>query len=90
MKSMKRELRRYHKKRMKEKACKIFPKWEEAYKIADHLAYLSSIFYGNPRKHWKVKTKAEHKALMKYIEEIDEFNIPVTKGLMRKTHFKSY
>ena len=56
---MKRAQRRHHLARMKAKAIKAFPDQQNAIKLANHMAKCSCHMCGNPRKHYKQRTRKE-------------------------------
>lgn len=68
---MKRALRRYHKCRMKEKAKKVFPDYDKAHTLGDHLKNCSCDMCCNPRRSgWcDERTRAEIKFDMNAVEQ---------------------
>ena len=75
-----RSLRRSHKERMKRKAASIRPFFEDAFKLADHLAYCSCDMCCNLRRSGYNKQKLTREELfheIKYYEEIDNLDYKV-------------
>lgn len=72
-----RALRRYHSRRMKAKAKRIYPWWPKNYKAADQLQICSCTMCCNPRHScWNSGTNKltwqERNALLLYREGLDE------------------
>lgn len=66
---MSKDIRRYHKQRMKDKAKKIYP-YDYHGKNADNLAVCSCINCGNPRKFFKKITEKERVFVLNFKEQI--------------------
>lgn len=89
-KSVRRSLRRSHKERMKRKARDIFPYDDDAFKLADHLAYCSCPSCGNPRRSGWCRTgytRSEYNAELKLYEELNEEEIIIPKSKRRIKKF---
>ena len=82
MKTNKRVIRRKNKIRMKKKAKKIYPYYDKAETLADHLACCSCTMCGNPRKHFKDKTIQEKK-------EDDKFKYWMDNSIGEETCFEN-
>lgn len=70
---IKRSVRRHKADIKKQKALRIYPDWEEAYKAADHLKVCSCYACGNPRKYFDEETRGELINKLEYKEELNEF-----------------
>ena len=71
----KRALRRFHSRRMKAKAKRVYPDWERAWKWADHLKGCSCHMCCNPRHSFYVKgddrnTKQENRSKVRFDEQV--------------------
>jgi len=72
-----RALRRYHSRRMKAKAKRVYPDWPRSYKVADYLACCSCSMCRNVRRQqfrpaWERLTWQERNALLRYREGLEE------------------
>jgi len=71
-----RALRRFHSRRMKAKAKRVYPDWPKSYKVADYLACCSCYCCGNirrrPMKASEKLTRQEQLALLRYHEGLNE------------------
>lgn len=89
-KSYNRSFRRSHKERMKAKARAIYPHNDEAYKLADNLAFCSCPACGNPRRSGWCKssyTRQEYEAELNLHEELNEEGILIPKAKKRIKRF---
>ena len=76
MKKFNRSLRREHKERMKKKAHRIMPYYDDAFKLADNLAHCSCMACCNPRHsgYWgHSQTISERMADRRLKEEMKDY-----------------